>query len=334
MGLFLRLTLVLVLTGSMTFRSGHAASPVSAPDPCKTSRTQTPTSPVWRAHISHRAAIYMIQHAREFCSLLSRAALLDPTNGARAERLAALRDATSARILSPLYRKYPELQDADLPREHKHAGAVEVARALLATPRDITRRTATYFVDEVSKLEKELGALNLPAPDLDADAKTANETLQWFVDASAEIHFAEQIAFVAYPDLFAKTFRDAAKQPRTAERDAAMRKAAPARGSVRLSDAALRLIRSSMRQVRRVIPDFSQVATIGWHASMMKKGPNDRDWIDEGPGWTLGAYSRPEVPPDVIDHIRGLDIIISADDPSALAGKTFDVAGNKLVLRK
>jgi hypothetical protein len=102
---------------------------------------------------------------------------------------------------------------------------------------------------------------------------------------------------------------------------------------VRLSDAAYRLIRSFMRQVRRYVPATDHIASISWSKDMKRKGPNDSDWIDEGAGWTLGTLFRSEVPPDVIDKVRGLDIVFSADDPSALKGKIFDIEGKKLILR-
>ena len=63
------------------------------------------------------------------------------------------------------------------------------------------------------------------------------------------------------------------------------------------------------------------------------KGPGDNSWIDQGPGLVFGAYVRTQLPPDVIDHVGGIEIVFSADDPSALAGKTIDVQDRKFFIR-
>jgi hypothetical protein len=47
----------------------------------------------------------------------------------------------------------------------------------------------------------------------------------------------------------------------------------------------------------------------------------------------LGAYSRAQLPPDVIDHVGGIEIVFGAEDPSALAGKTIDVRDRKFFVR-
>jgi hypothetical protein len=46
----------------------------------------------------------------------------------------------------------------------------------------------------------------------------------------------------------------------------------------------------------------------------------------------LGTYPRTEVPPDVIDRVRDVEIIFSAEDPSSLTGKIVDAKGRKLVV--
>jgi hypothetical protein len=54
----------------------------------------------------------------------------------------------------------------------------------------------------------------------------------------------------------------------------------------------------------------------------------------QGDGWILGAYSRTQVPPDVIDKVQGIEIVFSAEgDPSSLKGKSIDVANRKLFVR-
>jgi hypothetical protein len=51
------------------------------------------------------------------------------------------------------------------------------------------------------------------------------------------------------------------------------------------------------------------------------RGRNDADWHKLGPGLSLDAYPRRQVPADVIETIDGLEIILSAPDPSIFVGK-------------
>ena len=323
---------LLPLVFAISLHASASPAETAAPtDPCKDASGVTNTAPVgWRAHISRRAAIFMIQHLREFCRLASEADASVTSDKLRSER-----QAVHERVLTPLYRAHPELETAQLPALHQRAGTAKVATAnptnFSATRRDISRKTAGRFVDELLQLQQQLGSLRPPADQL--EAQTAIAEAERFSNVTAELSFAQTIATTAYPDLFKRGFRDIPEQPRTAESDAAFRKMAPPRGSVRLGDAAYRLIRSFMRQLRHGMPGTDQVISISWTKSMKRKGPDDSDWIDEGAGWTMGAFRRSEVPPDVIDRVRGLDVIFSAEDPSALNGKTFDLDKKKLVLR-
>jgi transposase len=43
--------------------------------------------------------------------------------------------------------------------------------------------------------------------------------------------------------------------------------------------------------------------------------------------------SRTQVPPDVIDKVRGIEIVFSAEEPSSLIGKSFDVTNGKFFVR-
>ena len=157
--------------------------------------------------------------------------------------------------------------------------------------------------------------------------------LQPVMDAAAELSFASKVAYDAYPDLFAKRFQDAPKQPRTEESDAGFRKSAPPRGSVRMSAAALNLVKSFMRQAQSLAPRDDQVATISWITAQQSKGPDDAAWVEQGAGWQLGAYSRTQLPPDVIDKVGGIDIVFGAEDPASLAGKTIDIKDRKFFVR-
>ena len=43
----------------------------------------------------------------------------------------------------------------------------------------------------------------------------------------------------------------------------------------------------------------------------------------------LEHIQEPKFLPDVIDKVRGIEIVFSADDPSSLMGKTIGVANRK-----
>lgn len=311
------------LTVVVLVSKAQADTAPAALDPCKIASTDSAVSAGWRAHVSRRAAIFMIQHLREFCRLVSD---VDPkgTPDALQPKRRALLGAIHARVLTPLHRAYPDLAapQAIGPQQ----------TAFTATRRDIYRTTAARLVDELQQLQKQLVDLAPTKHDDETEAQTMAGA-ERLSNVIAELSFAEAVAFAAYPDLFKQAFSNIPVQPRTTETDAGFHKMAPPRGTVRLSDAAYHRIRSFMRQIRRDWPRDDEVAAISWSKDMKRKGPDDSGWIDEGAGWTLGAWHRSEVPPDVIDHVRGLDIVFSAEDPSALQGKTFDIEGNQLVLR-
>jgi hypothetical protein len=185
----------------------------------------------------------------------------------------------------------------------------------------------------LSQIQQEafkLGAENL---DRTASKENSEKALQLFIDATAELSFASKVAYDAYPDLFSKQLDAVPKQPRTEESDANFRKAAPPLGSVKLSDSTLALVRSFMQQLRRNMHQNDQIPSIVWARDQQAKGPGDAAWIDKGAGWVLGSYSRKQLPPDVIDKVRGIEIVFCAEDPSSLMGKTIDVANRKFFIR-
>ena len=186
--------------------------------------------------------------------------------------------------------------------------------------------------EDLSQIQQE--AFKVDAENLDRTASKENseKALEPFIDATAELSFAK-VAYDAYPYLFAKQFNAVPKQPRTEESDASFRKAAPPLGSVKLSDAALALVRSFMRQLRRNMPEDDQIPSIVWARSQREKSPRNIAWIEKGAGWVLGSYSRTQLPPDVIDKVRGIEIVFSAEDPSSLMGRTIDVANRKFFIR-
>lgn len=153
-----------------------------------------------------------------------------------------------------------------------------------------------------------------------------------FLDAVAELSFASMVAYDAYPDLFAKLSDMVPLAPRTADSDLAFRHGAPTLGSVHLSDAAFALVEDFMREVTQSTSE-EHIAAICWAEQRGSKRPGDAGWSDQGPGWTLGAYRKDQVPPDVIDMVKGLKIVFTANDPVQLNGKTIDVADHRLFVR-
>lgn len=206
-------------------------------------------------------------------------------------------------------------------------------KVVRATRLDVRRATAGRLVDDLTRIQQQI--YKLGGEDLDhyPDKNAAERAMQPFIDAAAELSFAEKIAFDAYPDLFAKKFDAIPQQSRTEESDENFRKSAPPRGSVKLSKSLLAFIRSFMRQLGRQEPKGDYIASISWALGKKSKRPGDADWIDEGPGWGLGAYSRTQVPPDVIDKIGNIEIVFSAQDPSSLMGKIIDIKNHKLFVR-
>jgi hypothetical protein len=61
------------------------------------------------------------------------------------------------------------------------------------------------------------------------------------------------------------------------------------------------------------MPQSDQIAAIVWARDQRSKGPSEAGWINQGNGWVLGAYPRTQVPLDVIDKVRGIEIVFSAD---------------------
>jgi hypothetical protein len=327
----LQLSLILATILGLTDVS-HAASvepnraaDAERADPCSTSgaRTASPSPAPWRARISRRDAVYVILHVQKACRYLAESPDKASQSAPFAPQLASILDDLHTAVLDPIYRSHPDLESAVLP-------VSAMRKVPRATPRDVQRATAARMSDDLTRLRRQVYKLSTQNLDQLSDKSAAQKASQPFNDAAAELSFAQSIVFEAYPDLFTKLAIP--QQPRTEESDAGFRQSAPPLGSVRLSDSALALVKSFMREVRRQVPENDQIASIGWASDQRAKGPKDADWADLGSGWVLGTYRRTEVPPDVIDRVRDIEIIFSAKDPSSLTGKIVDTKGRKLVV--
>jgi hypothetical protein len=285
-----------------------------------------PSDAPWRAQIDRRMAAYLVRHVQKTCRIVAEISDKVSRAAPSAPEFNSIRDDLHATILDPLYRAHPALRNAAFPE-------VLGQKAPRATARDIRPTTASRLAADLTRLQQRISKLAALATDQQADKESAEKALLPFIDAALEFSLAQKIEFDAYPDLAAKNLA-AVSQPRTQESDEIFRKTAPPLGSVRLSDQALALVKSFMRQVRRATSQSDQIAWIGWVSEPRLKRPGDVNWIAFGGGWSLGAYARTQVPPDVIDKIRGIDIVFSAGDKlSSLMGKTIDVANRRFFIR-
>ncbi len=238
----LRLQIALCLATICGFAAvSHAAgvepnrAPDAAQDPCSTSSAKpaAPSPAAWRAHISRRSAVYVLQHVQKACRYLSESHDLRSASSVP-QSTSILADLHTA-VLDPIYRSYPDLKSAILP-------ASVAGPAPRATPRDIRRTTATRMSNDLERLQRQIYELGTQTLDLLSDGD-AEKAWQPFKDAAAELSVAEKIASDAYPDRSANLFREIPQQRRTEASDASFRKSAPPLGSVNLSDSALALVK-------------------------------------------------------------------------------------------
>jgi hypothetical protein len=266
--------------------------------------------------------MYVVLRVRNACRIIRSAY---KTNAGRLDPLqVAILAALRTRVLRPIYRAHPDL-------ETRHVRGN--LKAVRATRRDIRRDTAARLELALSQIQKDV--LNFGAGLVsNADAReAAQSTLQPILDAAAELTFASRVAYDAYPELWAKVISRVPKQLRSPESDAAFRKSAPPRGSVKLSEAALAAVKTFMGAVRCEAPGEDQIASLGWAMDRRSRGPNDADWTESGPGLELGVYPRNLVPSDVIDNVGGVDIVFTIDDPLRLVGKIIDMKNKEFYIR-
>jgi hypothetical protein len=138
----------------------------------------------------------------------------------------------------------------------------------------------------------------------------------------------------AYPDIWDKQLNAMRPhQVRTAETDTSFRKTVVPRGSVKLTAPAVAQIRSFMHEARKLTPKDDLVAALGWTTRQRSKGSEDKTWTSIPDGLLLGAFPRSQLPPDVIDKVDGIEIVLTADSPDRLAGKTIDFQKGQFVIR-
>lgn len=295
------------------------------------STLKTPERPA----ISEAAASYVVRHVENACRIIS-----DATGqGAPLESIAAPLKSTVgdlySRILVPIFKSHPDLATGGASPDRGQASLSEKSsrKVYRATKKDISRPTARWLHKELLQAQQSMLKVSSEFFAQAPEQKTAQEKLEAIVDAAAEVSAAAKVVSDAYPDVWAKQINAAKpKQDRTAESDAAFRKSTMPKGSVKLTARAMATVKSFMRQARIAEPKEDYVASIGWVIGQRSRGPEDTRWTDLGPGLSLGAYSRSEVPPDVVDKVQGMEIIFTADSPSRLAGKTIDFQNNNFII--
>src|SRR5215216_1066930 len=81
-------------------------------------------------------------------------------------------------------------------------------------------------------------------------------------------------------------------------------------GAVSVSPAALKMVREFGARVGRAPSDGSCVTGFEWCFARSVRSRPDAPWEDVGPGLGLGAYTRSDLPPQVIQRIEGVELVI------------------------
>lgn len=283
------------------------------------------TAAHWKAQLDRTTAVYSVKHLRRACDLLTafvRDHQILLAEKKVAEPIMAIGVDLRMQALEPIYRRYPDLRDKDVGGEETSYGWIgrTTARRLLR----VLSTASTRFIGDAGKIVEPVAAGDL------------EKVLKQVADVGAEIiNFVNAPVFKHHPDLWQAEFRSAADKllSRSAESDAAYRKSAPPPGTVRLTAEASSFVRKFFAESRRYFGKDDHVAIILWVLERRSKGPDDAAWSKEGPGLQFGALSRRQVPPDVIQTIDGLKIVLSAPDPSTFVGKVIDVKEGNFVFK-
>ena len=267
-------------------------------------------------------AIHMVKHLQRACGGLrnlvdNHRTMLDEKGST--PKIATLIGHMRENVLEPIYRAYPALRGKDM-------------TARQASPGKLARGTALRMQTTLAALRTEFTQPFAELGDLVPDKDAARALSGRLIDVFAELSFAADPIYKAFPDLWAAEIKAAAARmsPRTAESDEGFRKAAPPAGIVKLTAPALAAVRKFVALVRKS-RDLDAIAWIGWIEETGTKGPNDKEWRTSGPSLQLGSYSRWQVPPDVIETIDGEAVVLSAPDPSTFVGKTIDYRDGQFI---
>ena len=318
------LALLLLAAMPMSSAPADAASSDRSRDPCDVHATRPGNAlPPWRARLDRGSAVHVARHMQRACRHL--AGLIEAyrpklEENDRAAKLASIIDRIRSNALAPIYHAHPDLRGRDL-TGRKPRQDTRMTRATALRLRAVLKEMSTGTMQALGALDDLVPAQDVPA------------LLDRFLDVTAEFTFATAPIYKRFPDIWNAEVKASARQvpPRTAESDDGFRKSAPPPGTVKLSERALSVVRKFLAAARKA-GGADMVASIIWVHEKGSKGPDDARWRKSGPGLDLGAYSRREVPPDVIETIGGLPVILSAPDPSMLTGKTIDYQDGRFVI--
>lgn len=339
---------VLIALHLLTCRA-IAASPVAS-DPCAVTEQRAAPSPRLQARIQieRDSAVYIAKHIQRTCRLIGDLARDNSIQSDRqtAIELRTLSDKLREGVLAYIYREYPDLRGQDLTsaqtKEDERINALRDARNALLDKaprlepaRQMGPATALYLRWALVDARTSVSKAFKRRP---CGAALVETCIQALMDITAEIGFADAPVYSSFPGLWRIALKEgdalADAQPHTAESDAAFRKAAPTPGSVRLSPAALSVIRDFLDTLRRESGDTCEVVSIFWGQETRWKGPEDSEWKTAGPSLDIGAYSCKQIPPDVVQTIDGIWIVFGGDEAKRFTGKVVDRENGKFVLRE
>ena len=311
-----------------------------AGDPCAGVSAESGLAAANHVRIERDTAIFVIKHAQRACKRID--AWIHggaPTmNGARAKALRALVDRIQREVLAPIYGKYPEMRGQDLTEatvklpESARSTNDSVSRG---QPKRIGLATALHLRWALEEMESTL--INAPADSpLHCNTNAPAECGQTSSDIGEEFGFAASPIYAVYPDLWRLAVQHSARAfpapPRTAKSDAEFRKAKAAAGPLQLTPAALTHLREFDNESRKYDIGCQMIA-ISWTIGQKTKGLDDADWKSLPPGITIGGYWCQFIPPDVVQTIDGLKIVVTGSDAERFAGKTIDRENGRLVLK-
>ncbi len=314
--------------------ASSAVDPCAAPQPRPGAR-QHPA--VWRAQLTRDTAVYMVKHLQLACRRLNDFVQKhrDILQGSQVLPAAlGLVGDLRARAIEPIYLAYPDLRAKDLTTSAT-SDLVGTFDSTIANPGLMSRTTALRLHPWLNEAARHFSAATHGLAD-PLELAAAKALVLEVTDITAEINFANAPIYKSFPDLWqADARRSWERAPAQApDADDHFRKTAPPPGTTRLSESAMSYIRKFLAAGRAATGKDDAVASISWAEEEQWKGPEDTDWHKVGPGLSLGAFAQRQVPPDVIQTIDGLRIIMSAPDPSIFVGKVIDYQGGKFQLRE
>jgi hypothetical protein len=198
----------LILTFVCTSAVAAHASPRQGPpvkaslvDPCWSSSARDVRSSVstWRTQINRRTAIYVIQHLHKACRILAESSDKGTQSPSLVDELNSIRHDIYAITFKLLYHAHRGLENTAL----AELSSGDVRRT---TPRDIRRATAIRLSDDLTSLQQRVSKFGAQSVGDATNKDVPEKALQPFIDATAELAFAEKIVFDAYPDLFTRKF--------------------------------------------------------------------------------------------------------------------------------